>query len=383
MLTTDDPSEFEKSIYDNIMSNSQPKNEFLDKWNKLTPKRVNTQYKSKNQTQLRKERIEYNNSGIIEKPEVSITSKHMCLECSTQMVFSNVDGSRCYICELCGLIEDIIGDNSEFDNTSTALFTGYNTSNKSSIPIKMTGPKASMYQKRIISSTAEYVNTQRRVTQNEMTKLTCFVENSRVPPHIVDKASNDYHTLQQHYIKRGDVRRGIMAFLVYEGCKESGFDRSPAEITEMFEITSNELSDGAKVIEQAKIDGILEITTTPGYNNELDMTSKIRRYFEMLNIPLKYMDFVKTLIEFTIAKRKKSRHSGMKARVTGAIFMLTEVLEVYLDEEIVNKSVISEKCKISVATFVRFSNIINELLHENTTNSKKLRHIYKKYGLTP
>ena len=325
-----------------------------------------------------------------QEPTRQKSNIHYCPECSTSvadgiqawghgpisMNFSSVGGNVCYLCDQCGFMEEIIGDNSEFDEFSTALLSGYNISSSSTVPIKMTGPQSSNFQRRIISGTTEYKNTQRKVTFDEMAKLNSQEDIIKVPPHIVNAAAKDYCKLQQHYIRRGDVRRGIMGWLVYELCKESGIDRTPDEISTIFKIPSDELSNGSKVVKQARVDGILEEIGCNGYDAVRDMECKLKRYFGMFGISEVYIPFAQTVIDFVIKKRKKAIHSGMKARCTGVIYVLGLSLDLYI-----SKQQISDTCHISITTFSKFINYMREIMTEDGINAKKLKHIFNKHSI--
>lgn len=314
----------------------------------------------------------------LKRPEEQVYTKiQICPACVVEMGYTEIDGSMSYVCLKCGMIEEIIGDDNE--NSNQLTFVSYNTLAQSSVPIKMTGPKSSAYQKRVISSTSEYSNTQRRVTHDQMTKLTCFVESARVPAHIVDAAAENYYQLQKFCVKRGDVRKGIMAWLVYEICQTNGLERTPREISSMFEISQSELSEGSKIVKQARVDGQLEKTDT-NYNEKDSMSAKLDRYFAILEIPERYRVFVETVINFVSLKRRKSKHSGMKARCAGTIYMLA-LAEPSLG---ITRNTIAAKCNISPATFLRFSSLIIEILNleESDITRRKLIHIYKKYELT-
>lgn len=313
----------------------------------------------------------------LNKPEDRVFTKlYTCNDCKVEMDYMQIEGSMCYICPKCGMIEEIIGDDS--DASSQTAYTSYNTLLNASIPIKMTGQKCNAYQKRVTSSTAEYIHTQRRVTHDQMTKLTCHVEQARVPSHIVDQAANDYHKFQQFYVKRGDVRKGIMAWLVYEICTNSGLDRTPKEISQMFEISQSELSEGSKIVKNARVSGQLE-NNMKSYNEDDQMKSKMTRYFAILEIPDIYWDFVQKLITFVYKKRHKSKHSGMKARCAGAIY----ILSLSVPDLKITRNIIAEKCNISQATFIRFANIVFDIikLDESDKTRRQLKHIYKKYEI--
>lgn len=287
-----------------------------------------------------------------------------CEICNVELEPQTIDGNIHYTCLLCGFIGEDVGESTNEESINFNM------------PLKMTGPKSNTYQKRVISSTTDYKNTQRKVTFDEMKKLTVFADKNSVPQHLVDKAAKDYVTLQKYFIKRGDVRRGIMACLVYEACKNNEIDRTPKEISEMFEITTKELSEGSKLIDKARNNGLLEKGNC--YDEKTDKKAKIDRYFSILDIDEKYKTFVSTLIDFICQKRKSSIHSGMKARCAGAIFILVECLD--LD---INRQTIAEKCDISIATFIRFSNIVKSIFNEQEDNlvRKKLSHLFKKHEI--
>ena len=301
--------------------------------------------------------------------------KHQCGECMKQMDYMQVEGCMNYVCAGCGYIEDIMSEDSEVANS--ASYFGYNTMQESSMPIKIAGKNAHIYQKRITSATADYNNTQRRATHNQITKMTCFAENGKVPNNIINKASEDYHKFQQFYVKRGDVRKGIMAWLVYELCIDSGLDRTPKEISHMFEISQSELSEGCKIVKDARQSG--QLGTVKALNEEDLVKSKLNRYFAILEIDQKYRDFVDNLIHFIYVTRHQSKHSGIKARCAGAIYALT----LAQPDLGITRAHIAEKCNISQATFVRFTNIIIEIykLEKTDLTRRKLAHIYKKHGI--
>lgn len=354
------------------------------KQTKLEEKIMNTVYGSimtpsqtrLNETTKPNKEKEQNNLVSLQPLQQTKKNVHCCPDCSIEMGYSNIQGAVCYLCDGCGRIEEIIGDNSEFDEFSSALLTGYSVNTSSIVPMKMVGPQSSTYQRRVISGTAEYKNVQRKVTFDEMTKLNCQVDAIKVPPHIVSEAARDYCKLQQHYIRRGDVRRGIMGWLVYELCKKSGIDRTPGEISDMFLIPSDELSNGSKVVKQARVDGILDDIGNNGYDPTGDMERKLKRYFGIFDISETYISFAQTVIEFVVKKRKRAVHSGMKSRCTGTIY----ILGLALDLEI-SKQKISDKCEISIATFTKFISYIREIMNAGDTNTKKLKHIFNKHNV--
>jgi len=317
-----------------------------------------------------------NNSNIDLNQNAKEKKKHLCELCVKQMDYMQIEGCMNYVCPGCGFIEDIVSEDNDAANSTT--YFGYNTMQESSMPIKIVGKNSHVYQKRVTSMTSDYTNTQRRATHNQMTKLTCFAENGKVPPSIVNKASEDYNKFQQFYVKRGDVRKGIMAWLVYELCIDSGLDRTPKEISNMFEISQSELSEGCKIVKDARNAG--QLGTVKPLNEDDLVKSKLNRYFAILEIDNKYREFVNTLIHFIYTKRNKSKHSGIKARCAGAIYALT----LALPELNITRADIAEKCNISQATFVRFTNIIIEIynLDESDLTRRKLSHLYKKHGIT-
>src|SRR5690242_13774860 len=123
------------------------------KQTKLEEKIMNTVYGSimtpsqtrLNETTKPNKEKEQNNLVSLQPLQQTKKNVHCCPDCSIEMGYSNIQGAVCYLCDGCGRIEEIIGDNSEFDEFSSALLTGYSVNTSSIVPMKMVGPQSSTY----------------------------------------------------------------------------------------------------------------------------------------------------------------------------------------------------------------------------------------------
>ena len=341
---------------------------------------------------------------------------YTCDECDVEMSYSMIDDSPCYICDQCGSIQEIIGDNSEIKDggsihTSCAVINNYNTSSTSSAPLRMIGPESRSYQKRLISSTSDYRHTQRKNTLDDMLNAAHKYEGAGIPKHIIDKAADEYNQMQQQYIKRGDVRRGIMAWLVYELCIDNGIHRNPKEVAEMFDTSHTELSNGSKIVADARAEGVIgKQRQMSGFNPDKEMNAILNRNFEVFKIPggdngfgdvmtfastdnednqqyanRNYREFATQLIRYTI-RRRISSSSVPKSRCAGVLYILAQKCpELNLDREL-----ISQNCNISKSTVVRFANPILKLLKCGDCKEsdpkmyrrfRELKHIFNKYDI--
>jgi transcription initiation factor TFIIIB Brf1 subunit/transcription initiation factor TFIIB len=313
-----------------------------------------------------------------------------CQECNLEMYKSSME----YICENCGKIEEITGGYLDVSENGSDSISDYNTSSNSAAPVRISGPNSHQYQKKFISSTSNYKKQQMKNTEEQITNIIHNYEGIKVPTNVVKDSAKFYYSVQQHTIKRGDVRIGTMAACTYRVCKKYGLIRKPKEISDMYGIDQNEFSNGEKILDELFAKGLLKDNSEYAVSNfysedEPRIDAFLGRYFEAMNIPDKYIKFTKILIKFTI-KFKIANSSIISSKCAGAIY----ILSTRVPELEISKQDVANACQISKSTFTRFSKAVLNLLEmpsDDLDKSRKtihmklrsrLRNIFKKNNIS-
>jgi transcription initiation factor TFIIIB Brf1 subunit/transcription initiation factor TFIIB len=314
----------------------------------------------------------------------------VCSECETPMYRSAME----YICDQCGKIDPIIGGDIDIaEHGGPEGVNDYNTSSNSAAPVRITGPNSYIFQKKLISTTSNYKKQQRRNTLDELNTILHQYDGPKPPPNVVKQAAEFYYQVQQHCIKRGNVRRGTMAACLYRKCIENGISRKPKEIAAIFGLPQTELSNGEKILDdlfsEGKLGSSAETSDTLVDNDasakvnqfyfkeQKELISYLARYFESLNIPETYMEFAQSLVHFTI-KYRIAESSIMSSKCAGVIY----ILSLKVPELNISGNDISASCVISKSTFNRYYRDVIATLNSRDINTQKIRsrmrHIFKK-----
>lgn len=291
-----------------------------------------------------------------EEPESAPVSLRswICPDCNIEMYIST-DG---LVCDKCGYIDESLGTTSE---TTSDVVNSYNTSSDSAAPVRITGPGHYKFQKKLVTDTSNYEKTRRKNTIDQMMNTVYQCPGAVPPRHIIMEAAEMYLSIQKHCIKRGDVRRGAMADCIYKICMLRGFIRKPKEIAAMFGIPQNELSNGAKIVDELIACGKIAFKKDIETNlPEHIMSSCLNQYFQSLRIPEdkpKYRHFVERLIKFA-GKFGIADSSIISSKCAGAIY----VLSIKCPELNITLKAIERDCHISKSTFTRFYKAISDIL---------------------
>lgn len=316
-------------------------------------------------------------------PKLSV--KVICNDCQVPMLINE----NYYECSQCGKLDELINFNSGLEGVET--FNSYNTSDNSSAPIRIAGPDSHIFQNKLISNTSNYRKAQKKNTENQFDQTIYQYQGPKPPKHIVQEAAELYNKIQQHCIKRGDVRKGTMAACLYRICDINNITRKPKEIANIFGISQSEFSNGEKILDDLKSQGLI---TFKEINNpeENRMHSFLNMYFESLKIPIddeeieidpdlkeakilrpNYKSFACKLIKIT-EKYKISHSSIMSSKCAGVIYVISTKCK----ELKIKKEHIENTCKISRSTFGRFhKEIMNILKSESHPAKPELETLFK------
>lgn len=353
-------------------------------------------------------------------------ARNYCDECKQPMEKDQFDnGLSGYICGKCGkqgeyCYETVI-DSSDTSAAGKESST-YNTSSGSSIPLTIMGPGGKPQKRGIISGHASYIKTQERTTRSQIQNTLSGTDSGqKIPDEVIRDAANLFlHIQRKGIILRGGRRKGTMAACLDRKCRQNGLPRKCAEIANMFQIDRDTLSVGHRILDGYIEDGIIEVESTDtnfkDYDGDMEITGYINRYFKSLGIPLddghgnfgdleinymeekaaggleyidafsgksghpNYKDFSVKLINFS-RHFKISNTSMDSSKCAGVIYILaTRFPTLRISAEDIEK-----ECDISKTTFCKFSKEVDKILNTEAIHSqktkRKLRHLFKKYGI--
>lgn len=320
--------------------------------------------------------------SVLKQQKSIIHKEVVCQLCNIPLYKSPAD--MAYICKECGRMEEMVG---VIEDGGTESISNYNTSDDAAAPVRINGPDSYLYQKKLIGNIANYKKTQKKNTKDQMIQIVSQYNGYKIPQGVVVEAANFYYEVQQHCIKRGDVRKGAMAACLYRMCIKHNITRKPKEISDIFGIAQSELSNGEKILDDLIARGLIKAQETQNQETTA-MDSFLNRYFEVLGIPAestqpngpKYRTFATRLILFT-TKYNIAASSITSSKCAGAVYILASKC----GELNIKRDQIEKECVISKSTFSRFFREIMEII--NTTEPRlapvksRLINIFKKNNI--
>ena len=276
--------------------------------------------------------------------------------------------SKKFICNYCGKVYD------DAPNTTISVNEAkkYNVGT-SSQSLRYTGPHAKALQKCLYSSGSNYAPIKRKNVRRTFMEPLYQYDGVDQIRDIIKEAIEMF--LEIPVIVRGDIRRGIMGMCLYYKSLEYEKVMLRSEIMECMRVSSNDLSRGDKKLKMLEAQGSIKL---PSEENIL--RCYIKKYSLRFDITEKrYKKFIYMLIKFTNIK-KISQSSLLNSKCAGAF----HILSIYSDIGLTT-NMISEVCRTSIPTFLKFSNevisIINGSNRRHTKSTKQIRDIFARYDL--
>jgi transcription initiation factor TFIIIB Brf1 subunit/transcription initiation factor TFIIB len=278
----------------------------------------------------------------------------ICDDCNVYMMLDNNN----YVCSECGLVHETIGMDEGFNPN---VQSNYNTSETSTLPLRIVGPNSRGLNKALMSTNNHYNRMQRKVSFQRLSKVNYEFHGNKLPKNVIHIADNLFHEIisKNNTVNRGEVRKGIEAACIYYACIMEKMDRKPKEIALLMNVEQSVVSNGLNILDSLHERGIITIPViTDRYSNFLD------RYLECLSISPKYKPFLLELIHKADAL-KIGKESIPSSKCIGAIFILTSAKNLFnaSDNSPINKKNIEDKCGLTKATFTRFSKAIIKNKH--------------------
>ena len=226
---------------------------------------------------------------------------------------------------------------------------------------------------------ADPTRSQRQSTLRSLENRAREHTGDAIPHDILDEVSGIYLEIQQgateeevidgevvtkKFVRRGNNKDQILAYLIYVTCLRKGVIRSKACVAQFMGLKTQGFPQGEKAVRQFQAQGIIKDIC---FNDE-PIEGFIARYFDILRIDITYSTFVRDLVELSIRKRIGMTSKPM-SKIVGAIWMLINAAKLKISVAELEKATETKK--------TTFMNFYNDIL----TNIKIFKPVFEKNGL--
>ena len=299
------------------------------------------------------------------------------------------------ICQTCGQeFQGVIVSTAEDECTNTTSQDS-NVNDKGFMSMRIIGKGSYGYNRNLLKSCADYSRYRKMTTLKEMHNWNSQSTDNQLPKNIINEANNMFALIKDHgYVFRKDIKKGVQGACLYYTCHINGLSKTPYEIAKIVGIAEKFLSSGDRILRDLNERGIIQIPikieSIPSY---------IDRYFELLNIPNIYKEFVIDLIDQADTDKLHVLYdSKNNTKCIGAIYMLVERVQIL--RNLISKERIETDCGISKTTFIKYYSMLckyyrkfvhifakhkiplksswRETISDNPTSKPKHQIIYKK-----
>jgi hypothetical protein len=187
------------------------------------------------------------------------------------------------------------------------------------------------------------------------------------PKDVLKSVAEEYNVVQKQCVKRSQMKKQILAALVYHICLTKGFSRSKSEAAQLMKLVTNGISKGSVFLRSVGEDSEMEINMNcdrrgPHINStfaQLDMVEGVKCYRDAVD---------------ALVRRAEEAHIGTRSILRSKIIAATfEVLrrakvKITIDE-------MSTKCKIRKHTIHRFLKEL-DAFHSHFAETYKEHKLY-------
>ena len=289
---------------------------------------------------------DFSTFDTIKEEDVEDINYRMCPVCNIQMT---VKVTNEYICQECGLSK---GNITATDDYNVASGNSYNTLNSSSTPLKCVGTNSFKFQC-LLRNNSSY-----SVIQENHIKTTLFRLNYNncnelnIPKNILLSVNEQYKSIRKsNNIYRGQILKGILAALTYYECLKQGLTHKPKEIASWFNIDSNNLSKGEKIVRGLIEEGIIDLKLEE-IETRID-NSFIESYAKRIGLDMNYIPFLHTLLEEIDRQKIVNLNSKSSTKAISLIYLV-----IVCEKIPITQDDLYEEFKISRSTFKQMTNTI-------------------------
>ena len=256
-----------------------------------------------------------------------------------------------FVCTKCGL--EIKQTALSSDDSNTVSVNNNSVNAKGFISMRFIGKKSYGYNRNLLKSCSNYSQYRKNNTLKEMHNWNAQSVNMKLPKNVMDEANNMFAKIKENgYVYRKDVKKGVQSACLYYACYNNGISKTPNEIAQIVQIAEKFHSAGDRILRDLNERGVIELPSK--INPIMDYTE---RYFELLNIPKKYKEFVIDIIkQADVDKLHVLCDSKNNTKCIGAIYMLIDRVKELRNT--IDKDRIDKECEISKTTFVKYYTLL-------------------------
>lgn len=301
-----------------------------------------------------------NDQGIGVSSKIKNNNFTKCPICNIECSIDNT----IMFCTKCGYEKEFNTDNNKY---CYSYLNNHNTTENSFASFKFVGKGSYIYNKSYFKTCSDYPKYSYNNIYKELRNLVYKYEGNKIPKNVIKMTATMYDNLRKkNFVFRGDSKKGIIVACLYYSCKIHNIAKTPKYLCNLTNTPDKYLSQGEKILHDFVERKILDL---PEFGDP--KKDYIIQYFELLNIPNKYIPFVISLI---YRAEKKNIHIIKDSRDTtkcaGAIYMLCSRVP---ELKKITKEDIEDNCNVSKTTFIRYY----KLLYQNYKKIKKTFKIYK------
>lgn len=285
-------------------------------------------------------------------------------ECSTcRIEMLKIKDDYHFICPKCAA-EVKIGNSGEH---TIGAGENHNTSSNAYMSFKPVGLKNKLYYNAMVKYTSEYEPYRDAQILQMMKQYNYISEGAKIPDDVLKAACEMFIALKVHdYVRRGKTRRGVLGACIFVQCINHDITKPKSLIAKLMQVEESKITFGLDELKQFAKLGVIEIP------ENIDPTAAyIRSYFEMFDLPEKYIEFVIELVDRMTAKKIEEVQSCFNTtKCIGAVYFLSRHFGLGLTHEIIAKN-----CdNISRGTYL---NVTNAILKNET----KLRKVFVRHNV--
>lgn len=271
-----------------------------------------------------------------------------CDICNCEMN-SNINNK--YICPNCGIINNVITDNNEYE---TSITMNYTTNSTFHSPIRCVGKDSYKYQCYIRNYTSNYENIHKNLIIKKLHNKFFHSKKISIPKDIICSAIDKYITIKEHKLRyRATILDGVLGSLIYYECLKNGIAVKPKEIADWIDISTTKISKSDKILKELQEYKIVDLTVEG--NMEYNY---LKSYLQRMNVDLtdniKYVDFIYDILTMIYMKKIGNMAVRLSTKAAALVYLLS-IVEPNIN--LLDKS-ISEEFDISLTTIKNYYTII-------------------------
>lgn len=260
----------------------------------------------------------------------------LCPRCSELLVYVNeVDEERC---NKCGLAR---AGGGQAGISKSAISGCIRVSN---------GTKVRVYG----INTGDNSRAQHKTVTDLLSQIDASFNGPKIPKEILAATANVYSEIQRcnkerPFVKRGSIRREVLAAIMFFKCIEMGSPRRKRDIAIYMQLKTYGFCRGEQIIRNLVSDKVISL------NMDIDISYGFTsRYLAMLGIDKKYEKFVTDFIERT-EELNVGTSSQMSSKIAGAVWILVKGIGLKLSRDDVEKA--TGGCKQN--TYMKYCNSVS------------------------